>query len=157
MVKDVTRSKVITSFASATPAPTPTRDDGSISWQEFVDQALPTLETEMEFWKSKRNVESCGNLSQYFSSSSTPRPESYLEDVTTAAGSIRHDIYAQVNKVHIYYLTPPHLEKNSCFASSSLFLRFTILLFMCVVFFTTSCVRGLKLDGISQPDGYYLR
>ena len=52
----------------------------------FVETILPALSREYEFWMTNRSVNvSFGTANYYSSPTNTPRPESYSEDVTTAA------------------------------------------------------------------------
>jgi len=53
----------------------------------FLEQALPILNTEYEYWISNTSVELAPGyvLNRYYVINDAPRPESYLEDVTLAA------------------------------------------------------------------------
>lgn len=52
----------------------------------FVETILPALSREYEFWMTNRSVTlELGMMNYYSSATNTPRPESYFEDVTTAA------------------------------------------------------------------------
>ncbi|KAJ8655863.1 hypothetical protein O0I10_008527 [Lichtheimia ornata] len=52
---------------------------------DFIKQALPTLDKEYSFWMANKSIDVNGHtLNQYRVLNSSPRPESYLEDYTTA-------------------------------------------------------------------------
>lgn len=53
---------------------------------ELVEQALPILNSEYEYWMSNTSVEPASGmiLNRYYVVNDRPRPESYLEDVTLA-------------------------------------------------------------------------
>ncbi|KAJ8912193.1 hypothetical protein NQ315_003797 [Exocentrus adspersus] len=88
---------------------------------EFLRQNIQTLEKELNFWLTKRTVEidKDGNiytLAHFDSSSDTPRPESYFEDIETCASllnddeklcdaqhkqSCTHPIYCQGDILHV--------------------------------------------------------
>jgi alpha,alpha-trehalase len=70
----------------------------STAKSDLLSRALPTLEREYAFWMSERSVKLQGGhlLNRYFqgNSSASPRPESYSEDVKTAAGNTT--IYSEI-------------------------------------------------------------
>lgn len=52
----------------------------------FVENVLPALSKEYEFWMVNRSVELPeGTVNRYSVPTTTPRPESYAEDVQTAS------------------------------------------------------------------------
>lgn len=52
---------------------------------DFIKQALPTLDKEYSFWMANKSIDVNGHtLNQYRVINSAPRPESYAEDYTTA-------------------------------------------------------------------------
>lgn len=59
----------------------------------FVETMLPALSKEYDFWMANRSVQ--GVVNHYFSPTVTPRPESYAEDVNTAAHLPQGTVYVQ--------------------------------------------------------------
>lgn len=55
--------------------------------QRFLARAVPTLDAELRWWKINRDAADIGSqhLNRYDSNTTSPRPESYLEDVNLAA------------------------------------------------------------------------
>ena len=52
----------------------------------FVETILPALSREYDFWMTNRSLNlSLGIVNHYSSPTNTPRPESHVADVTTAA------------------------------------------------------------------------
>lgn len=68
---------------------------------EFLDEALPLLETEFKYWKTNHGVTVKGyRVYRYFERSCGPRPESYYEDINTASGCAtdvdRENMYSEI-------------------------------------------------------------
>lgn len=52
----------------------------------FVETMLPTLSMEYDFWMTNRSVRLLpGTMNHYSSPTNTPRPESYVHDVSISA------------------------------------------------------------------------
>ena len=52
----------------------------------FVENILPALALEYDFWMTNRSVNlTLGSMNLYMSSTNIPRPESYAEDTIVAA------------------------------------------------------------------------
>merc|ERR1711871_1642020 len=53
---------------------------------EFLNNAIEALEIEYKFWSTRRCSTQCPTLQRYDSSLTSPRPESFAEDVALSTG-----------------------------------------------------------------------